>query len=87
MAEKLNEQSISSIQNSHTTKKRLFWTNALSLVSTIAHYFIMIKYDRLAWILQMREPNPNSPNAPFPASTLSQASTLHESSSSLIATW
>ena len=48
MAEKLNEQSISSIQNSHTTNKRFHWVNALSLVSTMAHYCIMIKYDRLA---------------------------------------
>jgi len=48
MAEKLNEQSISSIHNSHTTNKRVHLVNALSLVSTMVHYCIMIKYDRLA---------------------------------------
>ena len=57
MAEKLNEQRISSIQNSHTTKKRVHLVNALSLVSTMVHYCIMIKYDRLAWILEMLEPD------------------------------
>ena len=48
MAEKQNEHSISSIQNSHTTHKRFHWANTLSLVSTMVHYYIMIKYDRLA---------------------------------------
>jgi hypothetical protein len=47
MAEKLNEQSISSIQNSHTAKKRFHWINALSLVSTMAHFCIMKEYDQL----------------------------------------
>jgi hypothetical protein len=48
VAEKLREPRNSSIQNSHNTKKRFHWINALSLVSTMVHYNIMIKYDRLA---------------------------------------
>ena len=87
MAEKLNEQSISSIQNSHTTDKRFHWVNALSLVSTMVHYCIMIKYGLLSGILQMMEPSHGSSIAPFSVSTLSRLSTPQASSSSLIATW
>jgi hypothetical protein len=48
MAEKLNDLTNTYIQNSPSTKERLYWINALSLVSTMANYYIMIKYDRLA---------------------------------------
>jgi hypothetical protein len=47
MDEKQREPRNSSIQNSHTTKKRFHWINAPSLVSTMAHYCIMKEYDQL----------------------------------------
>ena len=47
VAEKLKEPRNSSIQNSHTTKKRFHWINALSLVSTMAHSCIIKKYGQL----------------------------------------
>jgi hypothetical protein len=87
MDEKLNELTHSSIQNSHTTKKRFHWITTLSLVNTMAHYCIMKEYDQLTWILQMIEPNRHSSVAPFPAPTLSWASAPHASNGSLIATW
>jgi len=87
MAEKLNEQSISSIQNSHAIKKHFDWFNTLPLVSTMVHYCIMKEYEQLSWILQMREPNRHSSVAPFLASTLTRPSTLHTSNGSLTATW
>jgi hypothetical protein len=87
MAEKLNQWTNRFISNSTSTQERLYWTNALSLVSTMAHYCIMIKDDQLTWIFQMRKPNRNSSIAPFLVPSLSRASPSHESSSSLIATW
>ena len=48
MDEKLNELTIRDISNSPSTKERLYWFNALSLVSTMTHYCIMIKYDQLS---------------------------------------
>ena len=87
MDEKMNELANAYISNSPSTKERLYWTNALSLVSTMAHYCIMLKYDQLSGTLQMREPNHRSSIAPFLVPTSPRLSTLHESSRSLIATW
>jgi hypothetical protein len=84
---KLNELTNTYISNSPSTKKSLYWINALSLVSTMARYCIMIKYDQLSGTLQMRQPNHRSSVAPFPAPTSSQASAPHASSGSLIVTW
>lgn len=83
----LNELTNTYIENSPSTRERLYWINALSLVSTMAHYCIMIKYGLLSGILQMREPNQRSSIAPFLGPTSPRLSTLHESSGSLIATW
>ena len=86
MDEKLNERTNTYIQNSPPTKELPYWINTLSLVSTMAHYCIMIKYGLLSGILQMREPNQRSSIAPFLVPTSSRLSTQHESSGSLIAT-
>jgi hypothetical protein len=47
MDEKLNELTNTYILNSPSTKERLDWINALSLVSTMVHYCIMQEHDQL----------------------------------------
>ena len=44
---KLNEWVNTYFQISPSIKERFYWLNTLSLVSTTAHYCIMIKYDQL----------------------------------------
>jgi len=47
MDEKLNELANTYVQNSHSTQQRFHCTNALSLGSTKAQYFIMKENDQL----------------------------------------
>jgi len=85
---KLNELTNPYNLNSPSSKERFYWINAPSLVSPMAHYFIMIKYDQFVWIIQMMEPSHRSSVGPFPVPTSPRPSTLHDSESSrfLIAT-